>query len=612
MPFRKPAPVLKPNLGVQYNVPPIQIPNRGLADCLNVRIVEGDLTNANVGWSPFSPNWTLNGPVTLIDQYFSSSGSQKLLLASTTDLYEWIESGDTIAYLTPRYATGTAACAATTTVTGSGTTWTTNVKAGDRIHFGSSTQRNPTATEQPGGPNAAWYEVASVTNDTTLVLTAAGPNTSGAVNYTIRSVFTNDTDLTWDTDLFHRGLPGPADWWIGTNGVDPVCRWNGTDTQVERMTAFGFTCRTLRRWKNMMVYGNITESGTSKRQSIRNSAFGDPFNVSTLEAAEFVAFDGVDPILTIQSLADSMVLYGARTIALASFIGPPEYIAFRQVITGLGCLSSRTVADFGDSHEFLGPDAQYRFDGVTVLEINYQVMREVIRKQDPGRLNQAQAHFAEETGEVHWIIPLATDPTNTSPARSYVENYLEIVDSQQEAPFTVCDLPATCTGYAERLDNITFDELGVPWSTLHFRFDDRFFKAAYPFNLMGTAAGEVHVLWGANSQDGAPIESWILTGTKPAIDGRVKGCVTRFYPFCHEVPGASYDLDVTVYTADQLAGNLQPQQTLPYDLSHGGDRFVNPYNVGRFYAVRMGTTGVDRVWTCSGWDADIAPVGERD
>jgi len=607
--------VLLPNLGVYFNVPNVAIPERGLQDCLNVRIQEGQLTNLNVGWTRFSADWQLNGQATLIDNFFDSSGSQKLIFASLTDVYEWVESTDEILYLTPRYIVGQAACAGgTTTVTGSGgTLWLANVKAGDAIHFGSNTQRNPTATEQPAGPNATWFTVQSVTDNTTIVLTANGPNTGGAVNYTIRRRMTMDSNDVWATDLFHNGLPGPDDWWVGTNGVDAILRWNGTDTQMEYMTSIGFVCKTLLRWKNMIIYGNLNAGGAQRRASIANSAIGDPFNTSTGEANEYIAYDGVDDILALLTIADNLVIYSTRNITIAALVGLPEFLVFRSAISGIGPLGPNAIADFGDNHEFLGSDAAYEFDGISTIEINYQVMREVIRKTPPNRYNQINAHFAEETGEIWWITPQVTDATENSPEIAYSEHYLEEVDENTPTPFTIREIPATCTGFFERLNTLTWDEILTAWSAQNYRWDDRFFQGAFPFNLFGTTAGIIFIMGTADSQNGAPISSFVRFGLRPVVDGRRRGIVKRVYPFATQFPGAAtYSLGVKVHVSDQMGQETTDTGTFLYDLRQNGSRrFVNPFVAGRFFSVEFGTNGIDNVWTLQGYDGEVANIGER-
>lgn len=813
---QKGSEVLLPNLGVYFNVPPIAIPDRGLQDCLNVRINEGQLTSFNVGWRRFSTLWKLDSIVKLIDNFFDSTGAQKLMFASIKNLYEWVEANDSILYLTPRYTTGTVSInngSATLTGAGSPAWLTSGIKPGDKVFIGGPMRGVDTdvprwlsagtgaavtapsnllvpyptiaaadagnklvahvtyvgdVTHAPGTPagwtldytdnvgsaatgrsffysrkclgtesgnvtfttalgttrvggriymfrssqavvaaaaaagtsatvadvgvatgadyrlavnfttvhngsaqpgftgetggdwtqptpafidganlglgiNVAlmpvsgtvdggtmavtsgswgvrgyalsvpvWYTVLTVDNDTQITLTSTWqePNIAGAV-YVVRRLLTGDENDLWSTELFHNGLPGPADWWIGTNGTDQLVRWNGTDPAAAYVNT-GFICKAIIKWYNMMIYGNLNVGGIARRTSIRNSDIGNPFEVVEGIASELVAHDGVDEILVMLTIADNLVIYSIRNVTLAAFVGFPELFAFRTAVSGIGPLAANSVADFGDNHEWLGPDAAYEFDGVTADEVNYHVMREIIRICPATRYNQIIVHFAEETGEIYWIIPRTSDASQLSPELCYSEHYLENVPQDAPTPFTVRELPASATGYFESLDTLTWDQLTTPWTTQNFRWDDRFFLASFPLNLFGKSDGSIQTIGVADSHDGQPFTNFVRFGRRPVVDGKLRGCVRRVYTFGEKLGTAVYDLDVTTSVTDQMGGEMVEGVPLPYDLAHAGKRFVNPFAVGRFFDVKFGTSGVDRGWILQGYDVENVSLGERD
>ena len=454
---KKSSAVLLPNLGLYLNVPAIAVPDRGLQDCLNVRFSEGKITNTQMGWERLSKMWQLNGPVTLIDNFFDSAGAQTMLLASTTDLYEWNEANDQIFYLTPRYDTGTVTCSGTDHVILVGGAWdTTGVKIGDFIHFGAAGQRNPSDAEQPSGPSAEWFVIKQFLSSTELLLTTNGPTVTN-VPYTIRITQTGTTSDVWSTETYHYALPGPTDWWVGTNGVDKVLRWTSGATQAEYVD-LGFKCKALLRWNNMMIYANLDVQGSSRRTSIRNSDIGSPFEVVDGVASELIAYDGVEEISAILRIADNLVLYSKRNVVLVAFVGLPQMFAFRSVVTNMGPVSGAAIADFGNTHEFLGADAAYSFDGVTVKETNSHVMREVVRTMPVERYGQVLAHFAEDTGELWWVVPQTADISQTSPSIAFSEHYLEQVGTAPR-PFTKRELPATAVGAFDSEHTLTWDQI---------------------------------------------------------------------------------------------------------------------------------------------------------
>lgn len=138
------AAVTSPNYGLMFDRPAVNIPGRALKDGKNFRAKNGTLESINLGWERFSENWTLDGPVYLIDNFFPRGLSEKLIFGTIRDLYLYDDLADTVSYLTPQYITGTVAVSGTA-VTGTGTTWSTNARPGDMISFGNTgeTQINP-------------------------------------------------------------------------------------------------------------------------------------------------------------------------------------------------------------------------------------------------------------------------------------------------------------------------------------------------------------------------------------------------------------------------------------------------------------------------------------
>ena len=172
------AAIVEPNLGLYLDRPSLAIPPGALSDGYNFRIINGRITNDAIGFSRFQA-FTLNGPVKLIANLYLRDGTDRLVFGTLTDLYRYRSATTDVRFITPIYATGTAS-ASGTTVTGTGTSWTANVKAGDQMYFGDAAQTDPDAT---------WYTVDSVTSDTELELTAdAGTVVDG--DYTVRQLFT--------------------------------------------------------------------------------------------------------------------------------------------------------------------------------------------------------------------------------------------------------------------------------------------------------------------------------------------------------------------------------------------------------------------------------------
>ena len=609
MPAKNQA-VFAPNLGLYKDRPSLAIPKGGIEDCLNVRVKEGRIARENMGWSKFLAV-PLNGPVTGIHNFFPRAGGQLLIFGTPKDLYLYDEGAGNVDFLSPRYETGTVDVTnGSAVVDGTGTTWTTNLKAGDQFHSGAVSQVDPTVV---------WYEILTVDSDIQITLTAnyAEATLTGQA-YTARKLFTGDVFDPWIFESFADAIDvvgTDGDRLYATNGVDDLVGFGSTDTQVY-IPVLGITAvRAIRRYKNMLIYIGFTDAGQKKPFSIRNSAIGEPENMTSKEASEFVVHDGTDALVGGFVLADTLVLYGQRSIVNAQFTDPIFLFVFRTIISGIGALSARSIADFGDFHEFIGADSLYRYDGVRVTEIGAHLWRDILRRLTPNRTQLAQAHFDEENGEVLWVIPLNTDADTEAgpPELAYSEHYLELVGDRNPTPFAVRELPATAMGYFDRETTLRFSDISDTWADQNYRWDDRFFQAAFPFNLYGDNTGNVFILNDKDDQDGGAISAFVRFPMRPVVDGRSKGLIKRLYPFMEHLPGAAYDLTVKVFATERIEGKIILLDEQAYDLAQDDleHYFISVFKIARYAQIQFETVGATQPWATQGYDWDAIPAGSR-
>jgi len=606
------------NLGVFLGRPGIHVPKGGMVDCLNVRVKEQAIRNENMGWDTFpigaTPINLDNNQPTLIDQFFTSGGSQTLIFGTIYDLYRFDQINDDVKFLTPHYDTGTTTNIAyngagpdDSTVTGNGTLWATavlsrdNARAGDYIHFGDANY----VTQ-----DSSWYEIKSITDDTHLVVHGdASAEATGA--YTIRQCFDGGVFDKWSTETFMNALPAAEDRWYATQGTDPPVYWNGSDLTAVRFDP-GFTCRVLRLHKNMLLYGNMLESGKNKPSSIRNSNVANPQDVTTGLASEFIATDAIDGLLEMIPIGDMMTAYHERSINLLQFVGLPFVFVIRTAVPGIGPIATGAITDFGDFHEFLAADAAYEFNGVGIEEVGSHVFHEVLRRMSPDRILRTITHIDEESGESHWIVPQISDGAadETAGAKiAYTEHYLENATLHGQGgfvPMTIRDLPATATGYFERSTTLTFADLVVEWQSVNFRWNDRWLETTYPFNLFGTEDGYIYVLGASTDQiEGAStavaVESYGRFRRFPVIDGERKGLVRRVTPFALERPGAAADLKISLYGADAAHRLPVLLQSQDFALDYSGNRFASFRKMTRYAEIQFGTNALGGHFEVAGY-----------
>lgn len=599
---KKSSAVLQPNLGLYFDRAPIALNSRMLSDGLNFRVKNGKLTNLNLGWQRFG-TFTLNGPVTMIRNFLKRDGTEQLVFATLTDIYRYV-SDSAVVYLTPRYQTGTVSRAGNA-VTGVGTDFVTaGIKSGDEIHFGDVDFTDPSGT---------WDTVTGGITATTL--TTAGSGVVGSGVYTIRKKFTGTISNIWVNDIFVNASPSNSDeLWI-TNGLDDIVRWDGSANQVEIMSSLGFKAKTLAVYSNMMIFMNLIQGGTAKPTDMINSNPGEPQNVTTGLSEQFKVHGLVDPILRGEVLGDTLAIYSYSNdgaITLAQFVGDPLVFAFRQISKGVGPIGPRAVANFGNYHEFLGPDGMYFFDGASVRAVSKHVWREVLRQQDPQRIQHAYSHFDEENADLVWSVPLTTDPNAVStgePFYAFVEHYQEEPGPNLPTPHSKRIFPFTATGYFRRQTGLTWADLTSSWDTYNFRWNDRFFFSSFPLNLGGDDSGKIFSLNTSQNADGGALSSFVRFGRRPTLDGRFRGLVSRVYPFLTPL---STPINVTVLMADSADGDVLITDTQSFDQTQPeGGHFTVHYRRGRYFEVQFGSNGPGEPWEVAGYDVDLRRGGRR-
>lgn len=609
------------DLGLFLTPPPGRSPSGGWQDCNNIRVYQHRASSYSIGWTKYLTQ-QLNGPVVGIFEFAPANGTKKSIFATLKDLYQNTPGSATVTYITPRYATGTASRTGAA-VTGVGTAWLTNAKAGDEIHFGSATQDSLAAT---------WYEVDTVNSDTSITLVGApgGSDASGA--YTLRKRFTGVTSDLWFSEVFPRAghvTPNPADRIYFTNGVDPVLEWDGVATAASEVSAtLGFRAKYLVRYKNMMIYAHITTSaGETRPYEMRNSLPGFPLDMASIGAGVYTVSPGADPIQLVETLGDELSIYTDEAIVQAQFVESPVFFVFRTATQQTGLLAPKLLANFGEYHLFLGLDAEYKFNGVDAKPVNTHVWTTTLATMDPMRLRQSFAGFDEQFGDLFWAIAKTTDSGAGSggpPASALTEHYLEALSdvpiTLEEGdfhPFGKRDFPFHCIGAIEQSSSLTWNQIVGTWEQQTFKWNDKFLSAAFPLVLAGTATGFVMKLNTVNTQDGAGFPSFVqfvrrqtMEGSRSAIRGR--GLIPRVYPLAKRIPGAIYSLTVTTTVYDHI-DDAGSSTVLTFPLDGSGPRFVLPYRRGVWFDVQFGTAGssTGQPFELQGYDVDIRAAGER-
>ncbi len=628
-------------MGVYLDRPSLDIDPRALSGCRNIRIKDSRIRSDGMGWENF-PQFASNTNrinldnrrVLMIDTYRSRSGSTTTLFANMKDIFRFNAAAGppaTVTYMTPRYDTGTASCAgSTTTIVGGGTSWDTdivtapvtggygkNAKAGYYIAFGSAAEVALDAT---------WYEIDSVTDNTHLeLLVDPGVVADGA--YTIRQCLTGDNNDIFESEIFQDAQdssPVGSDEYFLTNGVE-MLSWNGAATEFSWFYP-GFIAKNLLAHRQVLAFWNFIEGSEDHPGSLSYSELNNPKNQATNGAGRIQPADGVLDLLNVVPLGDQIVCYFQGDIVLMQYVGPPVYFIYRVAVPGVGLLAQRAIMDFGDYHEFLSNDSGYKFDGVAIAESGQQVFREVLRTISPNLAGQAYAHMDEENGEVIWSVPLTIDGSGAdqAPTTAYTEHYLEDVGQNLQKPMAIRDFPFTAVGNYQATSSLSFDDLtGTAFEDSALTWDDRALSAAFPFLIAGDDNGDIYILNTSNTRNGAGFESYARFPRTALGDGEYKGLVHRIEPHTTRRQGAGrqgdvgYALGIELRVFDSADGDAVASQSNEFDLTHQGLRYVPFRRAGRYGDVRFFTNGIaarvgrPEPWDCNGYEIKVSAMGSR-
>lgn len=325
---------------------------------------------------------------------------------------------------------------------------------------------------------------------------------------------TGDTLLTGSTDniVFTENA---QDYFLITNGVDPIKYWDGTMAAIADLPGLtdcdgGVTsvrAKSMLFAQNFLILLNTIENGHPCPQRMRNSQINDITKWKKNTDGSGESFwgdltDGVDWGSRLVPFSNYVVAYKERSIQVLSYVGGDLVWDKRPAIIGTGLLAPRAIVDLGDEQIFIGPDNIYSFDLVDVKIAGDDIAKEFFQLLDPGKANLTAAFFIEETPEAWFSFASTTSPDGL-PDKAIVYN----TDTKA---WSIRDLPFTAFGYYNLIDDPIWDTDEDTWDSDDTEWDDSRSLANAPINLAGDKQGYIYVFDG-NSKDGADLDCFVRT-----------------------------------------------------------------------------------------------------
>jgi len=329
-----------------------------------------------------------------------------------------------------------------------------------------------------------------------------------------------DSTLAYDadsTDLpsfdYIRKNTEEEPWWIFTNGVDAIKKWDKSDDGngvIENLiTSYpsGVTAllaTELVEFKGHLLLFDVSEDGDRYPQRVRwsDTAVPDDFVNGN---ASFVDLGGADWIkATVKFKGDYLVVFKDRSIWVGYATGDSDIFQFDQKVTGAGCAAAKTVESLGDELIFLGWDDVYVFNGIDYESIGGNIQKELFDTMNPEAIDKCFGVIVEEQKE-YWLFVPSTDSDYCDTA--WVFNY----DLNKWTKHTFAD-SLSSFGYYEKQAQLTVGDLAGTIGEQTWRFGDRTILKAAPTTLFGDINGYIYEYDRLiNNDDGTTIDGWFST-----------------------------------------------------------------------------------------------------
>lgn len=362
-----------------------------------------------------------------------------------------------------------------------------------------------------------WTQVVLTIVDPSALTAVAslGINTSadfGACNIWIDDVrFANalSTSFTDSDQINYASIRKSSEvnpWWIMTNGVDVIKKWTGTGNISNLIASYpsgvtALTAKVVREFKDYLLLMDVTEDGNRYPQRVRwsDTATPDDFDGGN---ASYIDLPGYDWIKTgLKFRGDYIVVLKSRSIWVGYATGDSTIFQFDQKVSGVGCMSAKTVQNLGDSIIFLGWEDIYLFDGINYEEIGGPIREELFQTLNPAQADRCLGAIFEDQKEYWLFVPSST---STYCDVAWVYNYELKKWSRHELYNNVMNY-----GFYERQSSLTIGDLSGTIGEQTWRFGDRTILATSPTVILFDENGnsyEYNLL--TNNDNGNAIDGW--------------------------------------------------------------------------------------------------------
>ena len=410
---------------------------------------------------------------------------------------------------------------------------------------------------------------------------------------------------------------------VATNGVDSPIWWPLIDGDVahtrkfEELPAWADQnwkeCQTMAGFKSFLFAGAIYDGNTDLRMN-RQIAWSDmtnqysppeswDFNDPDGDAGVYELLDTEGPIVHIQQLRESLMIYKTDAVVVANFIGAPFMFGFQPLVEEVGLICKNAVADFPSGHFFMGRTDCYVNNGQTITPLLTQKVKDQLYLDlDGDNFGRCFAVTDWANNEVWACYPsVNSDYCDKALIWNFVNNTFSLRSLPQ--------LSYIKSGIAQYLPgDDTWDTQNYAWDSTTRRWGTSSYDNVVE-NLVFASTGDAKTYRhdAGNTEDGTIMSSYVeRTGMDLGDPSSVKH-ITAIWP---KVWTTGIDTTLKVSTGYQMS--TEDPVTWDYIVNFNPDYMskISVRTTGKLMAIKFESDG-DFSWGVSGLEYEIVPAGRR-
>ena len=433
------------------------------------------------------------------------------------------------------------------------------------------------------------------------------------------SAFVDDGTTRTDITRASPFTGGAADRWTGgpfngifiaSNGVDVPQYWNGnTATDFADLTNWpaGYTCKSIRPFKNFLVALDITKSGTRYPFRVLWSAIADPGSVPpswdiadpSREAGEIDIEGAAGPLIDSLVLGDATIIYTTASAHAMRYIGGQSVFAFSK-IGDFGMLARNCGANTPLGHVVLtAGDVVLHAGGPSKSIATARVRRAIFGEMDSTYAERAAFVTTNPAQNEVWVCY----PTSgTTCSKAAIWNWADDIWTFRDLRTVTAGAPGQVPSWNDGTDTWntstgTWDTDTALWGSGEASPNDQRLVLAHAIpalSIVGAGQTDVGTSFTATAE---------RTGMHMDDPQRVK-LLRSVWPRIDAVAGTV----VSVEVGAAMTPDVSPSWNAAVSYTVGTSTKVDSMVSGRFLALRL-SSAVDGDWRVRGVDLDVVPQG---